>query len=97
MVASEKIAIWEEHMLKAENFNGSNIRYCQEVGISKSQFSYWKNRLKELKEKSSIIPEQKISNFIPVEIRPTPALKKASLPEAKWVAEFLVYFMNASK
>jgi hypothetical protein len=97
MQASEKIAIWEEHMLKAANFSGSNMSYCHENGISKSQFGYWKNRLKELKEKSLETSKLKVSNFIPVEIRPAPASKKVSLPEAKWVAEFLVHFMNTAK
>ncbi len=96
MQTSEKIAMWEEHMLKAESFIGSNMRYCQEAGISKSQFGYWKNRLKEIKEKSSGVPEQKSSNFIPVKIQPI-TMKKVSLPEAKWLAEFLVHFMEGVK
>ena len=94
MQASEKIAIWEEHMLKAQNFNGSNMRYCQEVGISKSQFGYWKLRLKKLKARTSEIPE-KASNFIPIEVRPLLSPKKVNLPDAKWVAEFLVHFLNS--
>ena len=95
MQASEKIAIWEEHMLKAENFNGSNMRYCQENGISKSQFGYWKKRLKEIKEKSSVVIGQKSSSFVPVKIQPISVPKAVGLPEAKWVAEFLVHFMSA--
>lgn len=98
MQASEKIAIWEEHMLKAQNFNGSNMAYCQEVGLSKSQFGYWKIRLKELRAKTqeaSRTLEQESSAFIPVEIRSMPTPKKVSLPDAKWMAEFLVHFINS--
>jgi len=97
MQTPEKIAYWEEHILKAENFNGSNMRYCHENGISKSQFGYWKNRLREIKEESTVVAEPKSSNFIPVKVQPTQATKKASLPEAKWVAEFLFHFMSTIK
>ena len=96
MKTSQDVDMWQEHINKAEGFSGSQAQYCREVGISKSQFGYWKTRLNQDKVKSqgSVDLKSRLSKFLAVEVS---SIKGRNLPEAKWVAEFLHHFLGGFK
>ena len=97
MKSSEKLKYWQDHMTKATAFPGSNARYCLEAGISKNLFGYWKTRLKQSRPRDQDGQKVSISKFVPVEIYSSPVTSKGHLPDAKWVAEFLIHFMGGVK
>ena len=96
MKTSQDVAMWQEHINKAKGFSGSQAQYCREAGISRSQFGYWKTRLGQdkVKKQGAMVLNGNLSKFVPVEMS---SMKKESFPEAKWVAEFLHYFLGGVK
>jgi hypothetical protein len=78
---------WRDHMAAAQEFPGSIDSYCRAKGIQPSAFYYWKRKLGEAKGKSSV---PAISRFVPVEVVAGPQ-PSASLPDPKWIAEFLFH------
>jgi hypothetical protein len=97
MKTTHDVSVWQEHIAKAAVFPGSNSKYCREAGISKSQFGYWKTKLRSdgIKRAQSGV-KTKVSKFIPVEVCPA-STGRPNFPEAKWVAEFLFHFMGGVK
>jgi hypothetical protein len=85
-INSEKEKFWREQLRVAEQEGGSFEAFCRAKGLSPGRFSYWRKKLGERPKKAL-----SLSPFIPVEVKATP---KATLPDAAWVAEFIVELMR---
>ena len=85
---------WRTHILKAQEFLGSNQEYCKANGLQKSTFHVHKRRLgftKPFKKKRSVFVK-----VAPVLGRPEKPVKiqQARLPNPKWVAEFIMAMLG---
>ncbi len=82
---------WSNHLAAAAAHAGGVRTYCREQNISSSRFYYWKKKLKGARR------EIAASAFAAVEvIRPT-LRSSASLPDPKWLAEFLRAYAGGSQ
>lgn len=87
----EKEELWRGHVRKAREFPGGVRQYCASVGVSRHTFSYWKQKfLKAEGSPRGQLPEVRTERFIPVEIIKPGQAKPIELPDAKWLAEFII-------
>ncbi len=85
---------WNDHIAGAEAFAGTIQKYCEENGLKKHQFGYHKTRLKK---KLRIQGPQSSKNFAKVEITTPKPKSAATLPDPKWLSEFLRNFLEVSR
>ncbi len=88
---------WKAHVLRAQEFLGSNMEYCRVNGLTNSTFATYKKRLGFVK---SAKPRRKLSAFSKIEELAPLSLDLAkaslrvpqprSLPNPKWVAELIL-------
>jgi hypothetical protein len=92
----EKAAYWKAHIEKFKEYEGSAHDYCLSEQISHSTFQNWRRELVTLKP----------SGFVPVVVA-TDAAKiqsvahynpsRAHLPDAVWVAEFILRLQQGAR
>ena len=88
---------WKGHVLGAQSFKGTNREYCSANGLAFRKLSFYKRRLglgRPRKYKKAF-----------VEVRPDlvekpseqifKGVKRSSLPDAKWLAEFALTLLNS--
>lgn len=83
-INQEKERFWRAQLAGAERRNGSMGEYCRERGISASALAYWKRKLERGYQSKAIVP----SGFVPVQIS---RVEKRELPDAKWLASFILH------
>jgi len=81
-----KADIYREHVLKAENFSGSSREYCRRNGLSAPSFYAYKSELG--------LTRKARKSFVKVDTADTRVSRPSVLPDPKWTAEFLRYFLN---
>lgn len=102
-----KLEFWREHVAGAEKFPAGVSAYCTEQGLKISTYYGWRKlvkpsgsapkRPKSLKPKvtkkiqSPFLPVAVAAGAVEIESRVTSPLK---LPEARWVAEVMLYLMR---
>lgn len=90
--SGKKQAEWEERFREAEAHAGGVAGYCQEKGIRRERFYWWRRRIRgagrgALREKA----------FARVEVLPVPAPARSSrLPDPHWLAQFLLALSEGS-
>ena len=84
-------AVYREHILNAKNFSGSAKEYCDKHNLNAQRFYAYKNEMGLSKK------IQKKPAFAKVVTKSEPVVKLQpvkTLPEAKWLADFLYYYTN---
>lgn len=81
---------WLEHIKAAEAFEGTIKEYCRLHNLKMGSMSSYRTKLgfsKPLRR----LKKKKKSNFVPIKVSSSPAKLKApsSLPDPKWLAQFL--------
>ena len=74
---------WTIHIQAAEQFEGTNKKYCEIHGLNLGSFNAYRNKLGYSKPRKKL----KSSGFSQVQV--TAERTKSNLPDPKWVAEFL--------
>jgi hypothetical protein len=89
---------WREHVLRAQNFRGTDSAYCRSQGIDRKQFSYYKRMLgygkPRRQPKVFVEVKPKIEGIEKNLVRVEP---KKLLPDAKWLAEFAGHLLSQIK
>jgi hypothetical protein len=89
---------WREHVVRASKFAGSNSQYCRDHGLSYKTFSAHKVKLGFSKPKGRpkafIEVKPKVSNTEKPIVR---VESKKPLPDAKWLAEFVVTVLASQR
>jgi len=78
----DKKEFWQDHVKAASEFSGSDIDYCKLYGLHIRTFSSYKTRFGLTKK--SLNKSQSL--FVPVKLK----TKTQSLPDPKWLAEFIL-------
>ena len=78
---------WDEQLDKLSVYPGSQREFCAEHGLSESQLSYNKNKLKKKAKFSKVreVPALKAERAV-VDKSTYP---QPRLPDAKWLAQFI--------
>jgi hypothetical protein len=80
---------WAQHVKQAGTHKEGLAAYCRETGISRAAIHYW---LRKLEKKSFVATTRTRPAFIPVQVLATAeVVRPQQLPDAKWVAEVLLY------
>ena len=78
---------WREHVAAVKEFPGTIEAYCRENDISSAALNYWRKKYSGRSEKR--VPT--MSSFVPVEVVREAGGFGHGLPDAKWLAEFIVH------
>ena len=81
---------WRQIIKEAERYPGSLAAYCRDKGVSYGSLNLWRSKLQERIPTRNVTP---INPFARLEVIDSPS----SLPDAKWVAEFIHHLIGASK
>jgi len=79
-----KSQVYREHVLKAQDFLGSDREYCRLNGLNAPIFYSYKSKM-GLSRKA----------FVRIKQSGPDAVESSWAPDAKWTAEFLRYFLNS--
>ncbi len=93
-LSEEEEKYWADHIAGAEAFAGTIQKYCEKNGLKKHQFGYHKTRLRK---KSQGNGSQKPKSFAKIEFVKPKTSKTTSLPDPKWLSEFLRNFLEISR
>ena len=83
---------WAERVEAASRHPGGVSGYCREHGIGRSRLHYWKKNLAEQKKSAA-----RVAPFARVEVVAAKASWAPSLPDARWLAEFLARYSEVSR
>lgn len=86
----QKNEFWKSHILKAQEFSGSDEGYCRANGLSKGLFYVHKKRLGFTRP-----PKTKRGLFVKVDpvggrAEKLSKVEEPHLPDPKWVAQFIL-------
>lgn len=92
--------IWKTHVEAAKNFPGSNVEYCRRNGLNLNSFRAYKRKFGAMKPRNprAFVKVECLSPE-PVERQPEEPLRpgESSLPDPRWMAEFIAAFLAAQK
>jgi hypothetical protein len=79
---------WRKQLREAEVFPGTASAFCRARGLNVSAFYVWRRRMRSEGRQPTLS-----SAFVPVEV--VREDRRAGLPDAKWLAEFIVHLQGA--
>lgn len=84
-----KQKIWQAHVQAAANHANGVRGYCEEMGISKNTFYFWKAKLQGRRQPKQ--PKAKPNPFLPAVIREPvgESVTAERLPDPEWLAIFV--------
>jgi len=89
---SEKSKYWRSQVALAERFPGSIASFCNEQNISLHTFNYWRIKFRKKDEPAKALNTRP---FIEVQVdRPQSMNRKPQLPNAIWLAEFIMHLQR---
>jgi hypothetical protein len=107
MQSTDKREFWTDHINKQQAGSEVIEAYCQTHGLSMHTFWYWRKKLRvEARsqgrkrgrpKKTAALPVVS-GRFVPVCVEPLRDFERVSgLPDAKWLAEFIVALNGGAK
>jgi hypothetical protein len=81
-----KSEFWREQIRQAENFQGTATEFCRQKGLNLAPFYFWRKRVRAEGQSRRRLPVS--SPFVAVEV--LPESRSGRLPDAKWLAEFVL-------
>lgn len=96
--SEQKRIFWQRHMLAVQRSGITVSEYCRREGLSRDVFQYWKKALRAARSDQEIVS----TSFLPVEIiddhQDVKRYKaRCALPDARWLAEFVVALGEVSR
>lgn len=85
--STEQARKWRAHVAKASTWPGSFESYCRTAGVSAPALRYWKKKM----------AAKEISGFVPVEVVVEQPSSQKSLPDPRWVAEFVGHLFGGAR
>lgn len=73
---------WRKHIEAADQYDGTIKEYCEQNGLKFGSMSSYRSKLGLSKKRAR-------PKFTPIKINTTPKTKSSSLPDPKWLAQFL--------
>lgn len=91
--SDKKQAEWEDRFREAEAHAGGVAGYCQEKGIRRERFYWWRRRIRGVGR-----GERAERAFARVEVLPVsePAPPRPGLPDPEWLAQVLLALSEGS-
>jgi hypothetical protein len=85
---------WFEQLAKAEQHPVSQMAYCREAGVEPRKLYAARERFKSQAKKMHKKKDGRMG-FAPVQVVQSPEVKLSrQLPEAQWVADFVLHLMR---
>lgn len=91
---------WQQQTIAAEEYSGTLKEFCKHKGISLNTLQYWRHKfnneaLGKLTQTQTQTQTKNPSPFVAVAFEKAQVL--SSLPDAKWVAEFILHLQAGAK
>jgi len=85
----QKTAFWRQHIELANQYPDGILKYCAANGLASQTFYKWKRNLNSRAKKTpaKLMPT---SPFAEVRVCKPEVVRKLILPDAKWLAEFIL-------
>ena len=87
----EKAVSWPAEVALFEKYNGSLAGFCRSRGLSEVRFRYWEQKLRKPRMSKAI----SVSPFVSVKVEPKESISMASLPDPRWLAEFILHLIGS--
>jgi hypothetical protein len=84
---------WKTHVLRAQEFSGSEQDYCDRNNLTKSTFARYKNQM-GLSRSKKVAESAFVKVEAPEKAKPEKRPEAVKLPEAMWLAKFLQALME---
>jgi hypothetical protein len=88
----EKAVSWPEEVELFEKYEGSLAGFCRSRGLSEVRFRYWEQKLRKPRKSKAV----SVSPFVSVKVEPKAGVSMSSLPDPRWLAEFILH-LNGSR
>lgn len=85
---------WSNHISQAYSHSDGVQAYCQTNDLCVQTFYSWKRRLRANSPKRVSVTT---NPFLPVKVESPTTTKMSGLPDAKWVAEFILHLQTGLK
>lgn len=92
----QKVAFWRQHIALANQYPDGIQKYCDANGLASQTFYYWKFKL-NARRKNKVAKLTSTTPFAEVQVCKPEVLRKQDLPDAKWLAEFVLHLSEATK
>ncbi len=93
----EKVAYWKAHVEKFKKYGGSAPSYCLSEQISRSTFQHWQRKLRSAKASGFVAVKVATVSAPPVESLNVANPSRSALPDAVWIAEFILRLQQGAR
>lgn len=96
LLKEQKTAFWRQHIEQANQYPDGILKYCDANGLASQTFYKWKLKLnsRTKKAQAKLIPA---SPFAEVRVCKPEVVCKQGLPDARWLAEFVLHLAEAAQ
>lgn len=93
----QKEIFWRRHLDLGNQYPDGILKYCEANGLASQTFYKWKLRLKSRVIKN--LPAKRLprNSFAEVQVCDPEVVPRHSLPDAKWLAQFIFHLREASR
>jgi len=91
----QKPAFWREQIELASNYADGIQKYCDANGLASQTLYRWKFKLRARPKKAAKLTPA--TAFAEVRVCEPEVLCKRSLPDAKWLAEFILHLSQGTQ
>ena len=96
LAKDQKIAFWQQHIEQANQYPDGIQKYCEAKGLASQTFYKWKLKLNSRIRKDKVKPAPS-SPFAQVQVLSSAIVRKQALPDARWLAEFILQLTQAAQ
>ena len=96
IVKEQKAAFWSQHIDLANQYPDGILKYCEVNGLACQTFYKWKLKLKSRGRQTST-KLAAMSPFAEVQVCKPEVMRGQSLPDARWLAEFILHMNQGAQ
>ena len=90
----KKTIFWRQHIELANQYPDGVLKYCRANGLASQTFYKWKLKSKDMHTPIKLAAMQP---FAEVHVCKPEVLRRQGLPDAKWLAEFVLHLSKAAQ
>lgn len=93
----QKVIFWRKHLDLANQYPDGIQKYCEANGLASQTFYKWKLRLQSQVVKNPPAKRLIKNPFAEVEVCQPEFVREHALPDAKWLAQFILHLTEGAR
>jgi hypothetical protein len=93
----QKVIFWSKHLDLANQYPDGILKYCEANGLASQTFYKWKLRLRSQVIKKPPTKRLIKNPFTEVHVCEPEVVRQHVLPDAKWLAQFILHLNEAAR